>query len=107
MAKKSPSKSTPKGRGKTRGVTVLFEHELHAAIREKPAEAARQISAIMARHDGQTLPAALEIGCGYRTLRRWIALLRKAGQTVEPVRGPGRAPTPTRTEQLHRKRTAG
>lgn len=88
---KSPrsTKSPREPRRKTSAVEQLssnrFEHGLRTLIRNDGAEAARRVSAALEAADANIATAAAALGCSYRTLRRWIATLRKAGHDVAPL----------------------
>ncbi len=90
--KRPPKKSRPPKRRRITSSAVAqkppidrFEHDLRSLIRTNPRWAATRISAALKRNDAKIAPAAKDLRCSYRTLRRWIAMLREGGYKVEPL----------------------
>lgn len=63
------------------------ESELGWAVRFDPVKAARVIAAAWAQA-GTEIGTARALGCGRRSLQRWVARLEEAGHVVRPAKAP-------------------
>lgn len=62
------------------------ENKIGLMVRLEPTRAARRIAAAWSKAGTET-GTALALGCGRRSLQRWVRALEAAGLTVRPVEG--------------------